>query len=395
MYLDSLSTSLDKTIDKTIDKYNKKLGCRTYNVKKGDESILSAAYGININEEKKQWCFRSAKENELHEYNEIYQPRKFSNSDEFDTTLYEMMDGIVNAVNNNDYDNIYKSYSKCLAAPLFKYNYGNNPLIINKLDLNTLDVMIQVDCFNWHGDKGMSCDIYGNEMEQYHAEFLNENISFKELTSKGKLFEKVEEFVDNEIPVEDMYVDNITVSIDDITIDISEVGRNNFDKYFKDERLTQFKRHASYKKDLEVITTRGEYGYNFAYVKNKNILQLIRYMYILKLNYCYTGEINLFISTILKNKYKDIITFCEEDIRSFRMFYTYLSNEQNINYERKNYRNIFNNIEGEKWAIFIDKGMSCMKQDSLKLLERLYKNRCFEETFFTWIYNKTKELWKL
>ncbi|MDU1604963.1 MAG: hypothetical protein E6845_18570 [Clostridium sp.] len=388
-------TSLEKAIYEAIKKYEKKLNFKKNYVSEGKISILNAAYGINSDNDINCWCFRSAQNDEI--YNYMSQNYKFKNADKISDVLSDMMEGIRDAVNNSDNNsNIFKSYSKCLTAPLFKYNNGNTPLFINKLHINSLDIEIEVDCFNWFGEGNLSYDTNGNEMDRYHGAYFNETISFKELTSKEKLFKRIWDLIDGEFGdlVEYMDVDNVSATINGITIDISQIDRDCFDRYFDDEWETKFKRYASYKKDKEVITTKGFSGIHGWCIRNPIVLQFLRYVYILKINWCYTEDVEEFVCRTLENKYTDKIQFDEEDKRAFNIFLEYLNDDSVLDKERSNYENTFNCTKGEtKWMIFYKRDIHRMRSDVIDLLERLYIGGCFENDFFEWIKFITKDLW--
>lgn len=405
MDINNFSTSLEKAIYEAINKYEKKLNFSNKYVENGKISILNAVYGINSDNCTNCWCFRSAQYDEEcskgWSYNYIYDHNKFKNPDKIINVLSDMMEGIRDAVNNSDNNsNIFKSYSKYLVAPLFKYNNGDTPLLMNKLQINTLDIDIEVDCFNWFGDGDISYDTNGNQMDRYHGAYFNETISFKELTSKEKLFKRIWDLIDEEFGdlVDYMDVDNVRATIKDITIDISQIDRDCFDRYFDDEGKTKFKRYASYKRDKEVITTKRFSYMEGCCIKNPKALQFLRFIYILKIGLCYTEEIDEFVSRTLNNEYSEQIQFDEEDRRAFNIILEYLQSDEIVEMESSNYSYTFEdikikNINGNKWAYFWKRNVDDMRKSITDLLERLYSKGCFQKDFFDWIQSMIKDLW--
>lgn len=224
------------------------------------------------------WCFRSAKVEEVAmrlDYDD--HNLNFPRTERIDRFLFEMMRDISGAVNDSfQYRYGLQSYSKFLAAPLFKYKRGNTPLIIDELILNSLDVSIDVSCFDWVGEQSVSYDIYGRECERYHVEDFYLSIPFKDLFSKKRILEHV---YDELSPVLEsrghmMDIDNITISFPGLTLDISEVNRNTFDNFQRDHGNWNFKRHASYRKDKEVLTSHKHPSYRAMMIQNLKGIQL-------------------------------------------------------------------------------------------------------------------------
>lgn len=380
-------TDLEKSIDYVNQDYCKKTPYYKEYVENGQISVLRAAYGLKFDHCEQRVCFRSARKDETSSTigdSYFFQKRKFSNQTNIANFLKEMMEGIREAVNNTDIKNNYKSYSKYLAAPLFKYSSKNSCLMINRMLTNTIDATIEIHCFDWID----SFDENGDKKNRYHAEYYETIIPVKELTSKKQLLNKTNDFIEDEVGWKSDYmdIDNIILEIKNLTIDISESSRNCFDKYYNEHWQKWFKRHASYKKDKEIITTKDFYEMEGYCIQNHLVLQFVRFIYILKISKCYSEKVETFVFDVLKNKYSESLLIDENDIRGVIWILEYLKIEEIVNRERSNYIDTFDDYTTNKYFRY-RKDSQC---EAVGLLKRLCKDKCFEEKFLNWLLTMTQ-----
>lgn len=411
--MDEYRTSLEEKIDNFINSYKSVLHNQCWIVrdkgrqiifqgngidtcKRGDLSILKAVYGLNVDEHSLQWCFRSSSKNTS--YSRDIWFKLGDTNKEICTSIKEIMKNISNAVNNiNGFDK-YMSFSKCIAVPLFKY-YRNSDLIISRLNVNSLNINMIVDCFDWCGENDTSWDNYGNEHDRYHQEYLNFPLEMKYLTSKKVMFEKMWEFLDENLSVayatnDDgsidylMDIDNIDFTINGFTIDISNIGRTDFDVYYDKEHLFgyKFKRVASYKKDREVIST--EHGFPCFIIKNENIIELIKFVYILRIAGL-SNDFDKILEEIINNNYSEIFNLTREEKETLKWFSDYLKDDV-LQKEKNTYIEVFNSYgsDGNKkcypelyWRYWEENGV-------FELLQRLEKNHFKNIDLLNWMKTK-------
>lgn len=79
-----------------------------------------------------------------------------------------------------NHGSVFRSYSKSLVVPLFKYAQLDNTLCIDLLRTNTVDAVITADCDNWLYE-------YGSDEHDRTAFYVNEEtIPIKHLASYDK-----------------------------------------------------------------------------------------------------------------------------------------------------------------------------------------------------------------
>lgn len=339
-------TELEKIIDEAVNKYSINEISRRY-IENGELSYLRAKHGLDFDTHSSRWCFRSAKPQEISLTEESYENELFyaPRTSNIESFLIRMMADVRSAVNNSDYFlNECLSYSKSLAAPLFKYYGGNGPLIIDELEINSLDIAIDVHCFDWIGERSTSYNIFGEEQDRYHIEDFYLTIPFKELSSKKMLLDRI---YDELSPVFEsrndmMDVDNITIGIPGMTLDISDINRNRYDDYYRKHDQEYFKRHASYKKDREVLTTKRPSSQAMI-IKDPKVLQLIRLIYLFKISVWHTERMDAFVIQLLANKHSETMFLSEKEIEAVEWVLNYLDSPQVLDEERKLYRESFKN----------------------------------------------------
>lgn len=277
-------TELEKLIDEVVEKYAVNQSALQH-IENGELSVLNAKYDVDFDNTQDHWCFRSARYGEVKEDLDYFDLNHYYPSTQsINRFLNQMMSDVSSAVNNSYfYKNEFKSYSKFLASPLFKYNKANGPFIIDELNLNSLYIRFDIHCHNWVGKDRL-------QIESYCL-----SIPFKELFSKKKLIERIY----NEFNPNMMDVDDITLSISELTLDISEVTRKSFDDFNKKQGNSQFKRHASYKKDKEVLSTRKRPSSQAMVIYNSKVIQLLKFIYLLKIGFWYKEKAETFFSGLL------------------------------------------------------------------------------------------------
>ncbi|MEK3717400.1 hypothetical protein [Paenibacillus sp. FSL R7-0333] len=310
-----------RTMGKVIKEYVEKNVYNTNSrqmIDKGAWSAFLVKHHINFDNSSKRWCFRSARLKEVAYIKEYcgmttYEDRT-KNIGEF---IEKMMECVRSAVNNyGPYREDFLSYSKYLAAPLFKYNLKNGPLIIDELNLNTLDLSIDVHCFDW---------IPGPD--RHHIEEFEFTVPFKDLSSHEKMSKHVyDEELSFYLDYKDhlMDVDDITFAIPGVTLDISSIGRTALDNYYNRMNTKKFKRLASYQKDHEVLTTRRFPSWKGMLIEDPKAIQLIRLIYIFKVCSMYNEKVALNVELLLENKHPKIVQLFGNDIKAIRWVQDYL-----------------------------------------------------------------------
>ncbi len=293
-------------------------------LKKGNKKCLLCKIengGICQMEEKNK-CI-DERNKEIDDNKKEREERKLKNSGDIDAFHEEIMSEIRNAVNNNG--SIFRSYSKYLAAPLFKY-FG--VLYVNRLVTNSVDSSITTSFFDWFDH----FDANGNKLNRYYEETEYINVPIKYLASKKFFFSYISQIYD--LQYKD--VDEMEFTIHAVTIDVSNIDRNCLDEYYNDKGENWFKRYASYRKDKEVLTTDENPIY---IIKNKKMIQLIRFIYLLKISSLFTLDIELAIQKALNNEENEL-SFIIDDKEAFSFIYEYLCDFQNIQEEKEQFKEI-------------------------------------------------------
>ncbi|CAM4158105.1 hypothetical protein [Saccharibacillus endophyticus] len=336
-------SDLEKKIDDFINKFN-----LSEEIKKsiicGEASFLNENYGFDFDAYSEQWCFRSMRKDE--EFSEECKEvdHTFSErTEDLENYLINTICDLRDSINDNELKKSKNpSYSKFLAAPLFKYKRGNGPLVINKLFLNSVGIGLNVHCFDWIGEKDIAFDRFGNERQRYHIEDFYIIVPFKDLFSKQKLknyiYDELKYVFEERNGM--MSIDNITFVIKNITLDVSKVSRKVFDDFLRKYGGNyHLKRYASYKKDQEVITTHEGALYKAFVLRNQKAIQMVRFIYLLKIGNWYNDYIDDFISSMLKNTYSHFLKLDYKDIEAIRWIITYLSCSSKVAEEREIYAN--------------------------------------------------------
>lgn len=300
------------------------------------EKIFYYYYGIEFKQSQNLICFRSEDANKL-----SFKTNYLENSiDEdgyygIDQFINKIFDYVRDAVNNDDNSYKFKSYSKALCIPLFKYfgesNIDSPLLVIKELRTNSVSINAEYYIFYWFEDED------GN---RYNVSYLYESpIDIHILLNKELFFRELYREVD--VPsiyiVEDeetedysylLDIDNIQVQLCNFTLDVSQFNRNSLDNLYKFD--TKFKRIASYKKDREVISSEPIYAGDMIVGKQETIL-FIRILYLMKI---YNKEINeACYSSLLNNEYEELITFSKEEVDIINFIDKYLN--RNLYFESR------------------------------------------------------------
>lgn len=295
----------------------------------------------------------------------------YSNLEEF---MDDFMEYIRGAIENTD--ETLLSYSKCLTVALFKWsNLYSSCLLIHKLHTNTINMIFDVSCFDWYE----TYDDEGNTNNRYHGEQYESTIPLRELLHREKLLSEI--YSDLADKTGEMYhtmdIDNIEFEINGMTMDVSNIGRNSLNTYFNDSIY----RYASYRKDMEILTT--EKGFSYC-IKDKKVLQLIKYIYLMKIGNAYTEKVDSLVADICLGKYKDIIEICQDEQEAFEWVLGYLSNISNIKMERNKYFEIYPYDSQYYFEYWYPEGVH-------KLLRSLCEgnnNLFFEAEFLKWLQER-------
>jgi hypothetical protein len=318
---------IEKSIDEVLEKYAITEPI-LQSILNGELSLLKAKYGIDLDLNTEQWCFRSAKTVDVISYQDYYDQCLYFPTKSIENILSEMMADVSNALNNSYfYQNDCQSYSKYLGAPLFKYKRGNSPLIIDQLNLNSLDLCIEVYCRDWVG------------YQRDHIENIHLSIPFKELFSKIKMLERINDELEPVLESRNHLMDiiNMRISIPVMTLDISNVKRNSFDQFNKDHGDLYLKRYASYKRDKEVLTTRKTLSFQGMVIKNPKVIQTVRFIYLLKISNWYSEKSKTFITALIANTHPEIIMMSGEEVTAIKWILDYLGTYEVILRERELY----------------------------------------------------------
>lgn len=326
---------LEKLIEPYLEKY-RDISKRYYmgpsvqkRCEQGMQSVLNTIYGLDVDESKEVIGFRSEKENP----EDMEFEWKWNGEGNLETEIQMMMEEIRKAVNHSC-DARANSFSKGMAPPLFKY-YNTSRFMITKLQVNTIRLHMLVECENWNGESGISYDSNGNECERYHTESIEFPVSMREMNSTEKVSQYMWEALDGELSaayVEErgkdgkiirdylMNITGISFWIAGFTIDISDFNRKDLDDYYLDNRGSQFKRHASYKADREILSS--DHGDIIWDIRNKDIIEFLRFVYLLKIHQSYK-EFEEVVNQILDGEWSDVISFSEQDKKGMRWFQAY------------------------------------------------------------------------
>lgn len=331
-----LRSPLERSIDKLVSTYadSSQLG----EIERGDLSILNARYGIDFDNHAEHWCFRAGSSSEA-EKEEQYENVDLCDNQTKDLTqfLRTMLIDACNAVSNWDYRRpIFESYSKYLAPALFKYK--KDTLIIQQLPLNTVDLYAVITCFDW-----IPYDRNGQDRDRNHIEDAFEICPIKNLSSKKQMNRWAHEAIEHvfEDRRDLMTIDNVDIYIKGITLDVSTVNRNAFDSFYTEHNLSFFKRHASYRKDHEVLTTRKTW-LDAKVLPNRKCIQFARLIYILKVGRWFTDQTERILYELMSNTHPHIITLEEDDVETLDWIITeHLSSQETCDSERGIYYDLF------------------------------------------------------
>lgn len=234
---------------------------------------------------------------------------------------------VISALNNEI--SPFASFSKSMAVPLFKYASEDGCLLVNTLDLNTVQTEVLVS--------------YRDSDRQYHQKRVLFSIPLNWLASKmwlGYCFQS-ERFKlklrDNGIQDCDEIVD-IDFSIIGQTLDVSNTDREGWGKYCKENSLYNLKPRVSFQKDLEILTTAQDF--NLA-IRNPKVLQVVRLIYLVVVNNQCTQAVIKFICDVYEGKYPDLVMTTNEREIFYIVIFLYLLNRKKQIFERDSYVNLY------------------------------------------------------
>lgn len=321
-YLFKIEHDIETVVDEyAIDESNRNL------IEEGRQSVLRGKYGLDFDTCSTQWCFRSAKTEELtrSEYFASYRYELGKSNGDAATIIKRVLMDIRSAVNNDIYNkDKYLSYSKNLAAPLFKYYGGSPGLIIDQLNLNSIDIQIGMHCFDWVP----TYDINGEKCNRNYIDDVEISIPFTELFSKEKMLSHINEREEilNDLKSGMMDIDYVELAVLELTFDISINSRNNFDKYYRENGGWFFKRLASYMMDGEVLTTRSRLSSKALIIKDSDVLQFVRFIYFVKIGNWDSDKLNTFINNVIANNLVEVAKLEEGEQAAVRWILEYFKN---------------------------------------------------------------------
>lgn len=305
--------------------------------------LFNYYYGIKFTKSENEVCFRSENIDYLKlDYNchdiAVDSEKNYG----VKAIIKKIFEYTRDAVNNYEDSYKFKSYSKALCIPLFKY-FGkkenpNPSLIIKNLRTNSISINAEYDIFYWFEDlEGNRYTIsYITDSPLDFEILLNKDLFLRYLYQNADVpsIYIIEEESDNFSYLMD--IDDIRIQLCNFTLDISELNRDALDQYFKSS--TKFKRIASFKKDQEVISTESFNGLNDKIISKQETILFIRLLYLIKI---YDIKVNInSLKVILENELKDIIEFTEEELETIKYIYTYLNTY--LYYEKENFHKIEN-----------------------------------------------------
>lgn len=280
----------------------------------------------------------------------------------------KLLKEVRNAIENNN--SIFRSYSKALAASLFKYGNKSSVLSINRLHTNTMKVDVIANCFKWYDE----WDEFGNKKDRFPT-FIEEKII--PLRCIGSRSAYLDEFI-SDIYSESEYldIDSVELRVNGVTLDVSKFNRNKLNQFLGHTIY----RYASFKKDLEVLTTE-EPDYN---ISSSKCVQLIRFIYLLKISGCFEEKDYHFINDIYVGKYADIIVINSSDRCAFLLVWKYLLQDDKIRDERIQHYNLFKDNDKYKCLRLVSYTKQGVRMFFKSCLER-YENGIFDEDFLRWL----------
>lgn len=327
-------------------------------IKQGNYSILNGLYKIDVEKYEKCLCFRA----EVYDadINQDNNPYFF----DFKFLVDTMMGKIKNAVNDNKENSVEcKSFSKGLIVPLFKYKC--NRLIITELKLNTVYMVLMFE--------------YLNNEQQKKYETINVRVPMCKLYSwqaylEGftQELEKLSKLIEKDVEINDLHICYMK-----FVLDISQIERNGFSSYFCAQN--GLKARASYRKDKEIIST--DYG-NIKYdIKNRKLIQLMRFFYILSIANL-DEKFRQVMEDIIHNRYPEILTLSLEENSMMKWFLAYMSG-QTLKSEQILYEKDF--FSGYHKVYYGEKGIKDLLGDTT------FRNNYFDDDkLFLWMCKKAE-----
>lgn len=292
-----------------------------------------------------------------------------------------LMAEIIDAVNNQP--SIYRSYSKYLAAPLFKYMnfYTGGVLEFSHFSTNTIEASIGLSLCDWY----RSLDEKGNEKSQYYGDGFPINFPLKELSHPESILRRIfeHEYIEERL---EGNLDNIEMSLTNITVDISKIDRAALDNYCSIHGLNCIKRFSSYKKDAEVLTTIPPNSYA---IKNKRVIQLIRYIYLLKIGGIFSKQSLAFVKDILSGKHADKIPLEAHEKKAFEVIWQYLQSSDTIEQEKASYENLFPPGHSYYFRSFCRQGIFDYFEKILNCRTPSAYSKLFENDFLKWMITES------
>ena len=186
-----------------------------------------------------------------------------------------------------------------------------------------------------------------------------------------------------------MDIDNVNFEITGFTMDISNISRRDLDFYYDEELMYgyKFKRHASYQKDQEVIST--ESGELLGVIDTPQALSLIRFLFLLRV--CgRSGQFDKIMPDIIGGRYSEMIPLCGQEKETVAWIADNLWGEW-LDKERGAYHKMFNGLNSHgRYTWFQHWNGIRDGKDLPELLQRLaYVNGLFPDSgLLAWMRQK-------
>lgn len=150
--------------------------------------------------------------------------------------------------------------------------------------------------------------------------------------------------------------------------------RNRLLEYFN----YPIKRKASYMKDVEVLTTNQTPKH---VISDSIVIQLIRFIYLLKICKCFTSEAFNFVNDIYTGeKFIDIMDI-SEDREGFLFIWNYLLEDKNIQNEREYYKK----FEEYDKSVFVEYLLNDYLVNFFDEIKKDKYSRIFDAEFLDWL----------
>lgn len=255
-----------------------------YDTKITSESPLHFAYEWDVETSESIHLWRSASRND-----------EFGDEATKMYDLHDLVDSVCRALNNNKDSDCYRSFSKLLCVPLFKYKSGT--LVHRKDIVNTVTLHLTVNYY----------DLLNECFDSYDMLVL---VPFRYLLDEKYLLEHIKDYF---YGFDDGLREYGGIEYTDIagfTIDVSKTKRNWLNNAFRDMGSNVgIKTEASYAKDAEVVCYDNGWYVDYEEIDFTSHISIIRIYYLLVV-YC---------GNVLAEKYLTTVSVSIPDIDNSRI----------------------------------------------------------------------------